>query len=398
MQSFNEELLSANEEMQSTNEEMQSVNEELHTINMDYQFKNKELLELNDDLNNYFRSNINGQLFIDNDLHLIKFSPGAVKLINLLEGDIGRPISNISTNFKFENLIEDIRQVLSDDAVVKKEIEANDGRWYQVMTMPYIQLLTGKTTGAIVTFNDVTELKKIQYQLDKKNQALTRINEDLDNFVHTASHDLLAPLSSIESSISVMNEIGVSDPELSDFLPIINTSIKKFRLLINEIAVVAKIEDSTLLINRVDIEEMLDNIVWSLEDRIKSSGAVIKRHLKVKQIRFSKKNLRSIIFNLISNGLKYKADSPPVIIIGVDEIEGQTILSIQDNGIGMDQQHLDKIFDKYTRLGADVEGSGIGLYLTKKMVNASGGSLEVESELGKGSKFTIYLNNAQTAF
>ena len=76
--------LSANEEMQSTNEEMQSVNEELHTINTDYQLKNKELQEVNDDLNNYFRSNINGQLFVNKELLLMKFSPGTVKLINLL--------------------------------------------------------------------------------------------------------------------------------------------------------------------------------------------------------------------------------------------------------------------------------------------------------------------------
>ena len=105
MQSFNEELISANEEMQSTNEEMQSVNEELHTINTDYQLKNKELLETNDDLNNYFRSNINGQLFINNDLKLMKFSPSAVEQINLLESDIGRPLHHISTNIKFENII-----------------------------------------------------------------------------------------------------------------------------------------------------------------------------------------------------------------------------------------------------------------------------------------------------
>jgi two-component system CheB/CheR fusion protein len=94
MQSFNEEMISANEEMQSTNEEMQSVNEELDTINSEYQLKNKELLEINDDLNNYFRSNINGQLFINDELLLMKFSPGTVKQINLLESDIGRPLSN----------------------------------------------------------------------------------------------------------------------------------------------------------------------------------------------------------------------------------------------------------------------------------------------------------------
>lgn len=172
MQSFNEELLSANEEMQSTNEEMQSVNEELHTINSDYQLKNKELLEINDDLNNYFRSNINGQLFIDNELRLMKFSPGTVKQINLLEMDIGRPLSNISTNIKFETIIDDIKRVLSDGVIITKEIETNNGKWYHIMTMPYVQQLDHKNNGAIITFNDITELKKIQKELNVSNKML----------------------------------------------------------------------------------------------------------------------------------------------------------------------------------------------------------------------------------
>jgi len=172
LQSFNEELISANEEMQSTNEEMQSVNEELHTINSDYQLKNKELLEINDDLNNYFRSNINGQLFIDNELRLMKFSPGTVKQINLLETDIGRPLSNISTNIKFETIIEDIKKVLAEGSVITKEIETNNGKWYQIMTMPYVQQADHKNTGAIITFNDITELKRIQQELDLSNKML----------------------------------------------------------------------------------------------------------------------------------------------------------------------------------------------------------------------------------
>ncbi|MGY0036449.1 ATP-binding protein [Pedobacter sp. NJ-S-72] len=172
MQSFNEEMISANEEMQSTNEEMQSVNEELDTINSEYQLKNKELLEINDDLNNYFRSNVNGQLFINDDLLLMKFSPGTVKQINLLETDIGRPLSHITTNIKFETLIEDIKNVLSNGDVITKEIETNNGKWYQVMTMPYVRKSDQKNSGAIITFNDITELKKTQVELDISNKML----------------------------------------------------------------------------------------------------------------------------------------------------------------------------------------------------------------------------------
>jgi two-component system CheB/CheR fusion protein len=171
MQSFNEELISANEEMQSTNEEMQSVNEELDTINSDYQLKNKELQEINDDLNNYFRSNINGQLFIDKNMVLMKFSPGTVKQINLRETDIGRPLSNISTNIKFETILEDIQKVLSEGTILTKEIETNNGKWYQIMTMPYVQA-DNTNNGAIITFNDVTELKKTSQKLERSNKML----------------------------------------------------------------------------------------------------------------------------------------------------------------------------------------------------------------------------------
>jgi len=390
MQSFNEELLSANEEMQSTNEEMQSVNEELDTINSDYQLKNKELLELNDDLNNYFRSNVNGQLFINNDLQLMKFSPGTVKQINLLESDIGRPLSNISTNIKFETILEDIKAVLEKGEIITKEIETNNGKWYQIMTMPYVQQADNKNTGAIITFNDITELKKVQKELDQKNKSLLRINADLDHFIHAASHDLLSPLSTIETSINVMNQMTVSQPKLIDFLNLINVSIHKYRELITDIAKIARIEGDMMVMEMVNVDDILNNIEWSLEDKIKSSEAVIVRDFEVKSILFSKKNLRSIIYNLISNAIKFKSDEKSLIYVRTTVEDDFTVLSVQDNGIGIPKKSMNTIFEMYGRLNQEAEGQGIGLYLTKKIVNAANGKLEVESEPGKGSKFTIY--------
>ncbi len=376
--------------MQSTNEEMQSVNEELHTINADYQLKNKELLEMNDDLNNYFRSNINGQLFVNNDLQLMKFSPGTVKQINFLPTDIGRPLSNISTNIKFETIAADIKKVIAEGGTITREIETDNGKWYQIMTMPYIRQTDNKKNGAIITFNDITELKRIQLDLDKKNESLLRINADLDNFINTASHDLLGPLSNIELSIGIMNEVKVIDPELNKFLDIINSSVKKFRSLISEIATIAKIESEMKSMEMVDIQEVLNNIEWSLEDKIKATGAVINRALQVKEIMFSKKNLRSILYNLISNAIKFKSDQQPVINISIIKKGNNIVLSVTDNGIGIAQKNRNKIFDMYGRLQQEVEGHGIGLYLAKKIVDAAGGNIVVESERGKGSTFTIY--------
>jgi two-component system CheB/CheR fusion protein len=188
MQSFNEEQQSANEEMQSANEELQSVNEELHTINKEYQATNAQLTELNDDLNNYFRSNVNGQLFVDRDLLLKKYSPGAVKHINIRESDIGRPLSNITTNIKFETLIDDIKQVMLDEETITREAEASNGKIYQVMTMPYIRKHSKKSDGAVISFYDITELKKISRELDVTNKKLNQTNGEI-TVVNTELND-----------------------------------------------------------------------------------------------------------------------------------------------------------------------------------------------------------------
>jgi two-component system CheB/CheR fusion protein len=210
MQSFNEELLSANEELQSANEELQSVNEELQTINKEHQVTNAELTESNDDLNNYFRSNINGQLFVDRDLLLKKYSPGAVKHINIRESDIGRPLSNITTNIKLETLIEDIKKVMANDESITREAESSDGRIYQVMTMPYIRKNSKETDGAVISFYEITELKKLLADLDIINKKLINSNDEIS----TVNHELLEKNEQLDNSRRYTEEIfnTIHDP------------------------------------------------------------------------------------------------------------------------------------------------------------------------------------------
>jgi two-component system CheB/CheR fusion protein len=172
-QAYNEELLSANEEMQSANEELQSINEELETVNREHKYTIDDLVKLNDDLNNYFRSNLNGQLFVDRDILLKKYSPGAVKHINIRESDVGRPLSNITTNIKFETLISDIQTVIDHGETILQEVESLDGKIYQVMTSPYLRNSDQKIYGAVITFYDISELKLIQNELDRTNRMLT---------------------------------------------------------------------------------------------------------------------------------------------------------------------------------------------------------------------------------
>jgi two-component system, chemotaxis family, CheB/CheR fusion protein len=160
LQSSNEELLSANEELQSSNEELQSLNEELHTLNTEHQLRIKELVELNDDLNNYFGSTEIGQVFVDGNLTIRKFNPAAVALINLIESDIGRPIKHISHNIRDENLVEDIRSVIKTGKITEKEIRLHDSKIALMRILPYVRQ-DRQVDGVVITFYDVTPIKEL---------------------------------------------------------------------------------------------------------------------------------------------------------------------------------------------------------------------------------------------
>ena len=220
---------------------------------------------------------------------------------------------------------------------------------------------------------------------------MLRVNADLDNFIHAASHDLLAPLGNIETSINIMNRVALSGAKLNDFLNIINTSVKKFRALITDISTIAKVEADMAMMEMVNMDEIVNNVEWSLEDKIMLSGAVISRNLAVKQVRFSKKNMRSIVYNLVSNAIKFNRGKSPVILINTIKEGDQVVLAVQDNGEGIPKEDINKIFNMYGRLNHAVEGHGIGLYLTQKIVNAAGGNIVVQSEPGVGTTFLIYL-------
>jgi PAS domain S-box len=160
LQSSNEELLSANEELQSSNEELQSLNEELHTLNTEHQLRIKELIELNDDLNNYFRSSEIAQLFIDKDLRIRKFNPVANKMINLIESDIGRPIDHISTNFNNYNLLPDIQTTIEKDQIFEKEVQLANGSITLMRILPYLRQ-DKQIDGVVVTFVDISKVKQL---------------------------------------------------------------------------------------------------------------------------------------------------------------------------------------------------------------------------------------------
>jgi two-component system, chemotaxis family, CheB/CheR fusion protein len=155
----NEEMISANEELQSTNEELQSINEELHTVSAEHQAKIRELVELNDDLNNYFSNSEVGQILVDKNLIIRKFSPAVKKQVNLIETDIGRSIAHITSNIENVNLVTELRKVISTHNSFKRDVMVHD-RTYIMKINPYIRQ-DKSFDGAVVNFIDVSEIKNL---------------------------------------------------------------------------------------------------------------------------------------------------------------------------------------------------------------------------------------------
>lgn len=394
--STNDEMQIVNDKNQSVNKEMQTTNEELQSVNGEHKVKIRELTELNDDLNNYFYSNVSGQLFVDKDLLLRKFSPAAVQHINLRKDDIGRSLNHITTNIRFDTLVEDIRQVIFGGETLTKEVQAITGEWFQMMVMPYLRQVDHQPDGAMVTFYNINTLKQVQQELDLSNQSLSRINADLDNFVYAASHDMMSPLANISSLLALLQtKMPSNDPKVIQLYELMNSSLAKFKSVIRELGTIAKVESEMLKqAEAVDIADMLGEIRLSMGEQITAIGAIVRVDLQESQIRFSPKNLRSLLSNLVSNALKYRStDRIPDILIGTRREDNFIVLSVSDNGVGIGAGQLTSVFSLYNQLNPATEGQGIGLYLVRKIIDANGGRVEVESEPGLGTTFRLYFKN-----
>ncbi len=163
LQSTNEEMVSTNEELQSTNEELQSLNEELHTVSAEHQLKIKELVDLNDDMSNFFKNSNIGQILIDHNLVVRRFSPAITKMVNLIDSDINRSILDITTKFENIDFIGDVRKVMKSGEAMEKDVIL-DGISYLFKISPYVKQ-DGSTDGVVVSFVDVTEIKKLTNML-----------------------------------------------------------------------------------------------------------------------------------------------------------------------------------------------------------------------------------------
>lgn len=251
-----------------------------------------------------------------------------------------------------------------------------------------------KIRGVVIMGIDLTERIENEKKLEKKNFELLRINNDLDNFIYTASHDLKAPIINMEALVDIIFDESKrsKSEEQQSLIEMIKTSIERLKITIEELTEISRIQRGVNdAAENISFKTIVNDFKQDYREQIKKDKVTFIEDLQIASIHFSKKNLRSIMYNLLSNAIKYRSERDPIIKITTERLdEGKVMLSVKDNGLGLDKRQQGKLFQMFKRLHTHVEGTGVGLYIVKKMIENTGGRIEVESELDKGSTFKIF--------
>lgn len=172
-------------------------------------------------------------------------------------------------------------------------------------------------------------------------------------------------------------------------------SINRFKNVIKDLTDVAKVQrDLDGAAEKIHFADILSDVKVNIKDLLKKDNAAIQVDFnEAPQINFSRKNLYSILYNLISNAIKYRSpDRRPQVSIKTELLDGFVRLTVQDNGLGISKDNLPKMFTLFKRFHSHVEGTGMGLYIVKRLMDNAGGSIEVESKEGKGTTLKLYFN------
>ncbi|TPE42946.1 PAS domain-containing sensor histidine kinase [Pontibacter mangrovi] len=282
---------------------------------------------------------------------------------------------------------------------IEHRLRMQDGshRWHLSRALPQRDC-EGKITRWFGTATDVHERKEHQEALEIKNRHLVSINNDLDNFIYTASHDLKAPIINIEGLLSLLSDeqtsTGDEKSDNEEILKMMKGSVERFKKTIDSLTEVAKLQQAyEFNAELVNVREVIEEVSLDMAPLISSTKAKLEVNVAPDvAIRFSGKNLRSVVYNLLSNAIKYRSPHrTPHVQISCHLSDQYQVLTFADNGLGMTPAQRKGLFTLFKRFHSHVEGTGIGLYMVKKVVENADGKIEVESKANVGTTFRVYL-------
>jgi PAS domain S-box-containing protein len=255
--------------------------------------------------------------------------------------------------------------------------------------------------GRIDHYIDITDLKKLEDSLLEKTRNLERSNEKLEEFSHVVSHDLKEPLRTVETFSGFLLEDYKDklDEEGADYLETLKRTSARMRQLINDLLSLASIHMDTKSFERINTQRMLEDIREDLEIRLRGVNLQVDNDLP--PVLGSRVRLGELFSNLIINSIKYNDKALPTIRVGWKKAthtsNNSVTFFVADNGIGIEARYQERVFGIFEKLNPreDYEGTGAGLAICKRIVEEHGGTIWLESEVGKGSTFFFTIPRAR---
>ena len=325
------------------------------------------------------------------------FSPTYYKILGYDDGEFPASYESFKSLIHPDDVesFEKELQIHIDNAEgysLELRLKTKNGKWRWILTNGNIVETgeDGKPLRMLGTHTDITERKQADEQLKRTMDELKRSNLELEQFAYVASHDLQEPLRMV-SSFTQLLEKQYKDKLDENALDYINYAVdgaKRMQALITDLLTYSRVNTQGDKFEDTNLEKVLDEVLFNMKIKIQENRAITTRE-SLPKICADYGQMVQIFQNLIGNALKYRSKETPQIQISARKEDKQWLFSVEDNGIGIDPKYADRIFMIFKRLhtNEEYEGTGIGLAITKRIIERHEGRIWVESELGKGSTF-----------
>jgi len=293
------------------------------------------------------------------------------------------------------SLQRQVLQSISKNTVHIEGLRIKDakGNWRWIEATIDNLLENKAVKGLVINAKDITDRKKRETERELLFKELTRSNSDLMQFSFITSHNLMAPLSNITGLLAFM-EKDTLDEGNKEIIDMISSSAGKLSETISDLTNMLVIKNTTQVPTaNLDLKHIFKRVNRNFLEAENNIKAIISLDFKVTHVEFNERYLESIFINLISNAIKYRHPERALkinVTSGYDQNE--FVLSFSDNGLGIDlKRHGNRLFGMYQRFHAATEGQGLGLFIIKSQIDALGGTVTVDSEVGAGTQFLIKL-------
>jgi PAS domain S-box-containing protein len=335
---------------------------------------------------------------------ILSWNQGAERLFGYTAAEvIGKPITMIVPADRQREVYDSLREIGEGRSVIRIETirRQKDGSLVDVsLSLSPIRDGRGRITSASSIAHDISARKRVERELARKAEELAISNRDLEQFAYVASHDLQEPLRMVSAYVQLLAERyrGKLDASADQYIAYAVDGATRMQTLIHDLLAFSRVGRHDIERRMINCDDVVAEAAKNLQAAILEFGAVLDL-CQLPKILANRSQLVQIFQNLIGNAIKFHSQAKPTISVSAEKRGDDWLFSVADNGIGIAEEHRDRIFEAFQRLHARTEypGNGIGLSICKKIVEMHGGRIWVESEVGRGSTFKFALSASQPA-